>query len=713
MRFVARALAVLGIVSAMALPALGEPVRTSHLTAELVAAQDGIRPGGSLQVALRQDIQKGWHTYWKNSGDSGAPTELTWTLPQGWTAGDLVWAAPSRQPTGPLMNYGYQGAVLLPLTLTAPKSVKTGQTVTLKAHAAFLVCADVCVPEDADLTLAVKVLATEPTADPAWADKIAAALAAAPKTDELTGAFERKPGQIRLAVTGPALKGVDLSEAYFFPNAGDVIDHAKPQAIERGPEGLTLTLVGSPLPGTSPTGRLAGVLEVAGKAYELDLPLGPLPAKASGLGPPPAKAGPAATPGADLGLIAAIGFAIIGGLILNLMPCVFPILAMKAASLAAHAHERKEAQAQGLAFLAGCLATFLGLAGLLIAVRAGGAAVGWGFQLQSPIVVASLAMLMLAVALNLSGLFEMGSSLQGLGTQAAGQGGMAGAFLTGALAVIVAAPCTAPFMAPALGWALVQPPLVALAVFAGLGLGFAAPFTLAAFAPGLLTRLPRPGPWMDGFRKLMAFPMYGTAAWLAWVLAVQSGSDALAKLFAGAVLLAMAAWVLGMAQSRHAAGKSGLTLAVTGAGLLALAVGFAVWPGSAASQAGNAAPGTESGGLIPHEAYSAERLAAAQAAGKPVFVNFTAAWCVTCQVNEKVAFSTRQAAEAFSRTGTVYLKADWTRRDGDIAAELAKYGRAGVPLYLVYPAKGGAPVILPQLLTPDIVAQSLTSAAGH
>lgn len=684
------------------------PVKTGHVTLDLVAQTQGVNPGGKVVVALSQDIQAEWHTYWRNSGDSGAPTELKWTLPAGWSAGEMVWAPPTRQPTGPLMNYGYTGHVLLPVTLTAPKSAKVGDSVELKAHASVLVCADVCVPEDADLTLTLPVVEGAPPQDPVHGSTIATALASAPTPGFAKAVFTQSGKTLKLAVFGPGLKGADFSDSYFYPFAADAIDHAKPQVIERGPSGLTFTL--TPSLGKEegpPPATLDGVVVVAGHAFEVDGLPGALPAEAAGLGPPPAKV--AAPPGADLGLLAAVAFAFVGGLILNLMPCVFPILAMKATSLAGHAHDRKEAQSQGLAFLAGAVLTFLALAGVLIAVRAGGAAVGWGFQLQSPPVVAGLALLMLAVALNLSGLFEIGASLQGLGSEAASRGGLAGAFLTGALAVVVAAPCTAPFMAPALGWALVQPPLASLMVFLGLGLGFAAPFTLAAFIPGLLARLPKPGGWMDGFRKLMAFPMYGTAAWLAWVLAVQSGSDALARLFAAAVTLALGVWLLGSAQHRANLGQKPVKTVLLGAVLTLLSLGAAVWPNYAEPAASGE---TEAqGSAIPYEAYSSEKLAEVRATGKPVFVNFTAAWCVTCQVNEKVAFSTKTAADAFAKSGAVYLKADWTRRDAAIAEELARHGRAGVPLYLVYPANGGEPAVLPQLLTGDIVAKALETAA--
>ena len=705
-RFFAGLLAAFAML--VAAPAVAQPVDTGHLTAELVARDQSIAPGATTYVALRQKIDKGWHTYWRNSGDSGEATSVVWTLPKGWTAGDIVWPAPHRQPTGPLMNYGYQGEVLLPVPITAPADARPGEIVTLKAAASFLVCEEICVPEDAVLTLSLPVVEGLAKPDPAWSGPISKTLAAAPAPGGFDAVFVKQGTNLVLAVTGEALKGADVSEAYFFPFDSTVIDHAKPQAIERGPEGLTLTLTpGYAFQQGAGPQSIAGVLSLGDKAFEIGAAPGSPPPGASGLGAPAKAAG-----GGTLSLPLAAAFAFLGGLILNLMPCVFPILAMKAASLAGHAHERRTAQAQGLAFLAGVLATFLALAVALIAVRAGGAAVGWGFQLQSPPVVAGLALLMLAVALNLSGVFEVGSSLQGVGTGLAGKRGMAGAFITGALAVVVAAPCTAPFMAPALGWALTQSAPAAITVFLALGLGFAAPFALAAFVPGLLTRLPKPGPWMDGFKKLLAFPMYGAAAWLVWVLTLQAGETALARIFAAAVVLALAAWLLGVAQRRLAQGEKPMVLASFG-GLLVLAAALAaVWPNYGTPQAGAVA---SAGGqaAVPYEAYSPEALAAARAAGKPVFVNFTAAWCVTCQVNEKVALTSQGVADAFNQTGAVYLKADWTLKDAVIEAELAKHGRAGVPLYLVYGAKGGDGVILPQILTEGLIVRALKVAQGR
>ncbi|MDP3173998.1 MAG: protein-disulfide reductase DsbD family protein, partial [Phenylobacterium sp.] len=535
-------------------PAQAAPVDTGHLVAELVSAQTSVSPGGTVRVALRQKIDKGWHTYWRNSGDSGEATTLAWTLPHGWKAGEIVWPAPSRQPTGPLMNYGYAGEVLLPVVLTAPAQARPGDVAKLSVEANFLVCEEICIPEQATLTLEMPVTATPGAADPRWGAAIMRAVADAPKPAGLAAVFAPQGGKVALAVTGSALAGAAGSGAYFYPFERTVIDHAQPQPAELGPRGLTLTLTpGTAFQDGASPASLAGVLSVDGRAYELTATPGPAPADAAGLGAPKVAA-PAAGPG--LGLPLAAAFALLGGLLLNLMPCVFPVLAMKAASLAGHAHEPARARRQGVAYGLGVLATFLALAGALITLKAAGSAIGWGFQLQSPPVVAVLALLMLAVALNLSGVFEVGSSLQGVGAPLAARGGTAGAFLTGALAVVVAAPCTAPFMAPALGWALTQGPVAALTVFLALGVGFAAPFVVTAFAPALLARLPRPGAWMETLRRVLAFPMYGAAAWLAWVLALQAGDTALAGLLAAAVALAFAGWVAGHAQRRRMAGKA-------------------------------------------------------------------------------------------------------------------------------------------------------------
>lgn len=690
--------------------ALAGPVNTGHLEAELVAQDAAAVPGATIYVALRQKIAPGWHTYWRNPGDAGAATQIVWTLPTGWTAGDIVWPTPEKSRVGPLLDYAYTGQVLLPVPITVPLDARPGSTVTLKAAAAFLVCEEICIPEDAVLTLDLPVVAGVPGPDPKWGAVVAKTLADAPKPAGLKAVFKLDGGVLKLAVTGAPLKGADMAGAYFYPYSGKVIDHAADQTIERGAEGLTLSLTpGYDFTSGTPPTELSGVVALNGQAYEVTATAGAPPAGASGLGAPPAAKGPVDA----RALITALVFAFLGGLILNLMPCVFPVLSMKAASLAGHAHDPGKTRLQGLAFLVGVVATFLALAGLLIAVRAGGAAVGWGFQLQSPVVVASLALVMLLVALNMSGVFEFGTSVQGVGGSISARGGVTGAFFTGALAVVVAAPCTAPFMAGALGFALVQPPLISLSVFLALALGFAAPFVTLTFAPALLARLPRPGVWMDTLKKGLAFPMYGTAAWLLWVFSQQAGSIALGEVFAAAVLLAFAAWLWGHAQTRRAVGKPSRValllsiLALAGAVALTALTVQAPGPAAAATQAS-----TPSGPGLASEPWSPERVAALQAEGRPVLVDFTAAWCVTCQVNEKVALSSAGVGQVFRDRNAVLLKADWTNRDATIAAALAEHGRAGVPLYLVYPARGGPPVILPQLLTEGMVVEAIEKAAS-
>ena len=580
-----------------------------------------------------------------------------------------------------------------------PASAAAGQSASLAAKVDYLVCAEVCVPGTANLSLSLPVTAGAPPADPVHGPLITAALAAAPKPAGLTAAFQHAPGKLTLAVAGPPLTGKADADAYFYPYDDTLIDQAKPQAVERGPQGLTLTLAPGQAfgpGGTAPT-KAIGVLVADGAAYEVTATPGPAPAGAAGLGAPQHAGG--------LGLPLAVVFAFLGGLILNLMPCVFPILAMKAASLAKSGGDRPEA----LAFLAGVVATFAVLGGALVFARAAGQAVGWGFQLQSPLVVAVLSLIMLAAALNLSGLFEVGTSAQGLGSGIAARGRLAGAALTGALAVVVAAPCTAPFMGPALGFALTQSPVMALAVFLALALGFAAPYVALACIPALAKRLPRPGAWMDGLRKALAFPMYAAAAWLLWVFAQQTGAMALARLLAAAVLLALCAWLFGVAQRRRAVTGPAVLPAAASAISLFLAAG-AVAAGPFDSPTAVASTAAVQPGELASQPWSPDKLAALRAAGTPVLVNFTAAWCVTCQANEQVAFRSPDVVAAMKRTGAVYLVADWTKRDPTIAKALADQGRIGVPLYLYY-AKGAAePQVLPQLLTPAIVTSALE---GH
>jgi len=700
---------LLAVLLGLAAPALAAPVNSGHVQLELVPEASSIAPGQTLHVALRQKIAKGWHTYWRNPGDAGDPPKIGWTLPPGWKAGEIVWPTPRRLPVGPLMDYGYEDEVYLPVPITAPAGAPAGRTVPLKAAVSLLVCKEICVPEDATVTLALPVAASSGRPDPA----VKAALAQAPRRAALTAAFARQGDRLKLAVAGPALKGIKGAGAYFYPYDSTVIDHPKPQLVERGPEGLTLSIApGYAFTKGTPPKAISGVLASDGRAYEVTARPGPLPAGARGLGPVASAGagGAGAASGRDpggLGLPLAVAFAFLGGVVLNLMPCVFPILSMKALALTSHAHEDARPATEGLAFTAGVLATFMSLAAALMAAKAAGGAVGWGFQLQNPAVVAALGLVMLLIGLNLSGVYEAGTSLQRLGVHRAHS--VAGSLLTGALAVVVAAPCTAPFMASAIAYAFTQSEWAALAVFAALGLGFSAPFLLLCLLPPLRRRLPRPGPWMEALRKVLAFPMYGAAAWLAWVLTLQSGATALAALLAAAVALALGAWLYGWAQRRQASGRRPAALYALSLAAVVLAVAAAVAGVRAGPGAAAAAPA--SGARLASEPFSPERVAALQAEGRPVFVDFTAAWCITCQVNEQVALSSPRVADAFAQADAAYLKADWTRRDPAIAQALAEHGRAGVPLYLVYDARGGEPAVLPQVLTEGTVISAVRKAA--
>jgi thiol:disulfide interchange protein len=689
--------------------ALAAPVKTSHVEAELIAQTRTAVPGQVFNVALRERIIPGWHTYWRNPGDAGEPTTIAWTLPAGWSSSEIVWPEPERFLSGPLMNYVFSNEVLLPVAIQVPADAKPGKQ-HLDAAIDWLVCKDVCVPEHVKLSIPVIVSAAgvSPQPDPVNGAAIAAAIAEAPKPNpaaKASFAYVAKGEQVKLTITGAALKGQDTSKAYFYPYDGTVIDHVKPQTVSRAGAGIVLTLpAGFSFTHNKAPAKLSGVLAFApGHAFEITA----LPAKAGKRGEL-GMAGAAGDDGGFGGLPGALAFAFIGGLILNLMPCVFPVLSIKAVALARHFEHPGKAAMEGVVYTVGCVLTFVVLAGLIILARSAGHAAGWGDQLQSPVTVAVLALLMLAIGLNLSGVFEIGLSVQGAGQGLASQGGLVGAFFTGVLAVVVAAPCTAPFMAGAIGWAFNQPPAAALSVFVALGLGLAAPFLLVSLVPSLFKRLPKPGAWMEGLKKFFAFPMYGSAAWLAWVFVQQAGANGLALLFAAAVVVAFAVWLFGVSQR---ASKPLLPRLGALAGI-ALAIPLVVTGAAMTAQAATASGGPSPVTGIASENWSPAKVDSLRAAGRPVFVDFTAAWCVTCQVNERTALATGGVADAFKRTNAAYLRADWTNRNAEIADTLKAQGRAGVPLYLVYDANGGEPQVLPQILTEGGVVEALNTAAG-
>ncbi|THF59397.1 protein-disulfide reductase DsbD family protein [Pseudothauera rhizosphaerae] len=677
----------------------GTEGRTPHVSARLVAAADAVAPGERVTVGLAKRITPGWHTYWRNPGDSGLATQVHWQLPAGAAAGPLQWPAPERQALGPVVNYGYAGEVTLLAEFTAPADARPGDVLDIAARAEWLVCSEVCIPEQLDLNLSLPVAeTTRTTAHSA----ITAARARLPQPAPWPARYSRDAHGLQLAVDSGALPA-GRGEAWFFPYEWGVIDHAAAQPAQTGSDGLRLTLAPGPLGGDAGPAVLEGVLVIgdgsgATRAYELHAPLG--------------TAASAATPAPPaVGLATALGFALLGGLILNLMPCVFPVLAMKVIALVRHGHGgRDHAARHGLAYLGGVLASFAALAAVVLALQAGGARLGWGFQFQSPLFVLFAAWLLFAVGLNLSGVFMVGGSLAGVGQSLTERGGYAGSFFTGVLAALVATPCTAPFMGVAIGFAMTQPPASLLSVFLALGLGLALPFVVLTLQPALLGRLPKPGLWMLRLKQALAFPMYAAAAWLVWVLALQTGADGLPLALGGMVAIALAAWLHEAA--RHAAPRIRRTARLGGTALLAatLVAASSLQPAAVPqTHSATAAPAS----LLPLETYSGTRLAALRAEGRPVFVNFTAAWCITCLVNERVALERPEVAAAFAAREVAYLKGDWTNQDAGITAVLNAHGRSGVPLYLYYPAGAGAtPVVLPQLLTADIVLQAIAPPPG-
>ncbi len=704
-----RALVLLAAILAAPVLSKAEPVQQSHISLELISQGEAVA-GTPVHVALREKMDPDWHTYWI-SAEVGEPTDIKWTLPPGWTAGPINWPAPTQLPLAGFMNYGYLNEVVLPVAITAPKSARAGDTAELKAHVDYQVCADQCIPGQADLAITLTVAGAAPKVDPAGSAAIAAALARVPPPADFPVSLTTNGATLKLSAAGGGLKGLDVSKAYFYFYEDAGLSYPAPQAIERGPDGLTLTL--TPAANRKP-GPVAGVLSLGDRTFEISAKEGPPVPGAAGAGTLPPymiqheSAEAPKEAGGPLNLVLKLLAALAGGLILNLMPCVFPVLSMKAAQLAGHKHDHAAARRQGLAFLAGCLVTFLALAGALLAARAAGAAVGWGFQLQSPPVVAALSLLMLLVALDLSGVFEIGLSVQGAGQDLASRSGLIGAFFTGALAVVVAAPCTAPLMGPALAYALGQPPVTALAVFAALGLGFALPFTLLAFAPPLLSLIPKPGAWMNIFKTVLAFPMYGAAVWLAWVFSGQAGHLAMGVLLIAGLITAFGAWLFGQGQRQFTPVRRWVLQLMLPLALIASALLLAPVAKTAA-----AAPTAETSqtGTIPHEVWSADKVAALRAEGRVVFVDFTADWCITCKVNEKASLSSASMARAFADNNAAYLVADWTSRDDAITKALAEHGRASVPLYLVY-GPTGEPQVLPQMLTESIVRSALERAAA-
>jgi thiol:disulfide interchange protein/DsbC/DsbD-like thiol-disulfide interchange protein len=708
LRYAALAAASLILALAAAIPSA---VAAPKVQAELIAAVDAIVPGKPFTVGLRQRITPHWHTYWKNPGDSGEPTRITWTLPEGFTASDIRWPLPEAIPLGPLMNYGYSDALLLPVTITPPAKLDA-KRVHLKARAEWLVCEKICIPESADLELTLPVTGSATPTPGAYADLFAETKRNIPVEAPWPVALEQSSAGLALMISAPALNKDRIAGVTFFPDTWGPVAHAAPQKVEWSGNGVRLELKPGDLVGRD-LSVLSGVLAVTEKLGDTSVRNGfairAVKAETGIASPVNADRMPAsangtpegAAPGTAINLWQAMLFALLGGLILNLMPCVLPILSLKALTLAGHGgHASHVAARSGFAYLAGVLASFAILAIVLAALRSAGLAFGWGFQFQSPVFVLAMAALFLALALSLSGVFDIGSNAVGIGESLTRKAGLAGSFFTGVLATVAATPCTAPFMGVAVGYALTQPVAEMALVLLTMGLGFALPMLALSLSSPMRALLPKPGPWMETFKQVLAFPLYATVAWLVWVLSLQTGSDGV--LSAGITLTAvgLAAWILGCGRERPWL-RGAIAAVIAGGAISLTAPWLQVRPPELATM-------DAVDGAVASQAYSAERVAELRASGRPVFVNLTAAWCITCKVNERVALRSDGFRKAMQDRNVAYLTGDWTNQDDRITRILKTFGRAGVPLYLLYPADTQQnAVVLPQLLTEAIVVRHI------
>ncbi len=676
-----------------------------HVQASLVAETESIQPGQPLHVAIRLQMEDGWHTYWKNPADSGLPTRVSWRLPAGLSAGPLQWPRPQRLAAPPLVSYGYEREVLLPVEIAVDASLPPGSTIELAGRVDWLECRESCIPGKAELSLVLPVRAEAPRPSDvarSFAETRALLPVAAPDWRVQADTSARAPWPSPSIPPGHA-----RARRISFPRSrrssstrlpqGSVARRASVNVLT--PDSRSQRTQGAEAAPRRPRGR--GREQRWSPSRSTCRSWRGAPAAAA-----PARGdGPPSSPGLPL----ALALAFVGGLVLNLMPCVLPVLSLKVLGFVRHAGEEGRPWRHGVAFTVGVLVSFWTLAAILLSLRAAGEQVGWGFQLQSPTFVVFLAALFFLLGLNLFGVFEVGTSLVAAGNLNLRRTGLLASFGGGALATVVATPCTAPFMGAALGFGLSQPTSVSLLVFTSLALGMAAPYLALSLHPGWLRFVPRPGAWMESFKQLMGFFLMATVAALVWLFGRQVGVDGMAALLAALVAIGLGAWIYGRASSSPSARRR-VVAGAAAVGLMALGVLAGLL------QAGATARATDGGDW---ESWSEERLAEHRAAGRSVFVDFTADWCLTCQVNERLALRNPEVQARLREERVVVLKADWTRHDPRITEALAAHGRQGVPLYVFYGAgSGSTPIVLPEVITPGIVLDALSGAresgpAGH
>ncbi|HEX4154585.1 MAG TPA: protein-disulfide reductase DsbD domain-containing protein [Acidobacteriaceae bacterium] len=663
------------------------PVKAQHLTAELTSLSPQITPGGAQTIGLVLTIEEHWHVYWINAGDSGEPPAVKWTLPKGFTAGPLQFPPPQRLPLGPLMDYGYEDQVAFPITLTAPANAKLGNA-HLDAHVSWLVCAQVCLPGKAHLGMDMSVV-RGPLPPAPVVGALGEALNQLPKPLPPKMSVTAIGGPKRIAVT--LHTGTREQDVEFYPFDPEVIENAADQEVQSLPNGVRVTMQRAS-DSTSLPATIHGLVELGG-TESFDLTARVTPGTVPTL-TPAAMAAKTATP-SDITAFGAIGLAFLGGLILNLMPCVFPVLFLKGLALVNSSNEERHRQRlHGLVYTLGIVVSFWVIVAVLLVLRAGGRELGWGFQLQSPGFVAVLASLMFFLALSLAGEFEIGLSLTSAGGGLARQQGFAGSFFTGVLATVVATPCMAPLMGAAVGFALSQPAWMTFVVFTALAIGLAVPYLVLAMQPQWTRVLPKPGAWMETLKQLTSVPLFATAIWLAWVYAhlyAHEGVDRMTRLLACFLVLAIAGWVLGRWPAKWGSAIAAIVL-------IAAALTLPLRK-----------PATET---LSWQPYTDANFAAARASGKPVFVDFTADWCLSCKFNEATVLRSAEVERELREYHVQVLKADWTQYDPEITKMLESIGRSGVPAYVIYPAGANSNAdVLPELLTRDIVLRALDKDA--
>lgn len=686
-----------------------------------------VKPGQTVALAVEQKIQDHWHVYWKNPGDSGEATRIRWILPEGVTAGDIQWPIPERIAFGPLLNFGYNKKATYLVDLNVPSNYAQ-DSIAVTADIELLVCSDICIPETKEIKIDIPVSKADAIPTATDAPLFADARAQIPETVAWQGMVEEANNALMLSFQADAEILPILSSAKaveFYPEEWGLIQNPAPQTAKVENGQITLTIPRDTRPLTE-VKEIKGMLvyettDGVRKGFNVQTPLATLPvdnmaaaATATDDDTAPAELPP--TPGENTTLFQALLFALLGGLVLNLMPCVFPILSMKALSLVRMSDKQQhQAVFSGIAYTLGVMTSFALIAGCLILLQQAGQNIGWGFQLQNPVVVLLLSYLLFIVGLNLSGMFEFSGRIANIGQGLTHKKGYSSSFFTGTLATIVATPCTAPFMGIALGYALLQPPAVSLAIFLMLGFGLALPYLLLCILPPLRKMLPRPGEWMETFRQFLAFPMYASAAWLIWVYGQQvDGYYAGLMALLGAVFIAMAIWMWKRAPA-HQPARSFIHFIAAVFMIVAVSIAsisMAKMPIAVTQMEDGIEEAVVKHDTIPFSPKSFETLLAGK---DPIFVEMTASWCITCKVNEKLALTTDATRKLFKDEKVTYIQGDWTNQNPEITNFLKSHGRNGVPLYVFYGSRDPTtntrpePVVLPQLLTNGLVADIVSN----